>query len=99
MQRLRKCDELCEKALEAFVTSADVEQGKKSADDKAVSCGIANVSSYDTTETEQSIELEWKECPICMEDFKADEIVSWSPDDRTSCLHFFHHECIKGMLS
>ena len=53
--------------------------------------------SYDTAETmEQSVELEWKECPICMEDFQADEIVSWSPDDRTSCLHFFHHECIKG---
>ena len=65
-----------------------------------ISSSLALSPSYDTADTtvveEQSIELEWKERPICMEEFKADEIVSWSPDDQTSCLHFFHHECIKG---
>lgn len=91
---------MCQKALEAFAAPSssciddddDVEKGT------TTTKKIQNTSSYDTAETEQSWELEWKECPICMEEFKADEIVSWSPDDQTSCLHFFHHECIKGTI-
>jgi Ring finger domain len=37
-----------------------------------------------------------KECSICMEQFEKDDIVSWSPT--TTCLHVFHHECIKEWL-
>jgi hypothetical protein len=47
-------------------------------------------------ELTSSFDLEWKECPICMEEFHVNDIVSWSPDNQTSCQHFFHHECIKG---
>jgi hypothetical protein len=56
--------------------------------------------SHDTDDTE-GIEL-WEgdedenECPICMEAFQLDEIVSWSPNEK--CSHVFHHECIKEWL-
>jgi hypothetical protein len=51
--------------------------------------------SHDTAETE-AIEL-WEddkdnECPICMECFQVDEIVSWSPNE--NCSHAFHHEYV-----
>ena len=39
---------------------------------------------------------EGKECPVCMEPFTVDEIVSWSPTKY--CDHVFHHECIKEWL-
>jgi hypothetical protein len=56
--------------------------------------------SYDTADTE-AVELwegdeEDNECPICMEVFQLDEIVSWSPN--ALCSHVFHHECIKEWL-
>lgn len=69
--------------------------------------------SYDTAETaEESVEegdAQWKgwmyeeddddekECPICMETFEVDEIVSWSANP--TCKHVFHHECIKEVSS
>jgi hypothetical protein len=93
LQKLRPHDEACDKIQAAFSSAkkADVEEGCAPTD-------ISKTQSYDTTDTEQSFELEWSECPICMEDFTADEIISWSPDDQTSCQHFFHHECIKVRL-
>jgi hypothetical protein len=56
--------------------------------------------SCDTTETE-AVELwedeeEEPECPICIEPFAVDEIVSYSPNK--ACSHAFHHECIKEWL-
>ena len=101
-QRIRSHDEVCTHSLEHFAKPpVDNEGGNKGSSSTVVDQeeqeAIKHTLSYDTAETaEQSMELEWKECPICMEEFKADEIVSWSPDDQTSCLHFFHHECIKG---
>lgn len=61
--------------------------------------------SYDTTETAPMREFpeldidnidSGKECAVCMERFKENDIVSWSPDER--CGHVFHHECIKEWL-
>jgi hypothetical protein len=37
------------------------------------------------------------ECPVCMECFVENEIVSWSPSLH-GCDHVFHHECIKEWL-
>ena len=37
-----------------------------------------------------------KECPICMNVFQIDDIVSWSAN--TQCNHVYHHECIKEWL-
>jgi Ring finger domain len=37
-----------------------------------------------------------RECPVCMECFCEDDIVSWSPC--MGCDHVFHHECIKQWL-
>ena len=96
-QKLRKHDESCTYAMDHFLPTSKSSSNKRA--DQASPHKIGPSSSYDTAETvlEESLELEWKECPICMEDFKPNEIVSWSPDDQTSCQHFFHHECIKGM--
>ena len=47
-------------------------------------------SSSDPDENESSSE---KECPICMEPFELDDIVSWGTN--SDCQHAFHHECIK----
>lgn len=64
--------------------------------------------SHDTAETlDQDIEEAYngvkietetveRECSICMERFEKDDIVSWSPT--TTCLHVFHHECLKEWL-
>ena len=41
---------------------------------------------------------EQKECPICMEPFSVDDIVSWSPNIDGTCKHVFHHECIKEWM-
>jgi Ring finger domain len=41
-------------------------------------------------------EQEQHQCPICMEYFAHDELVSWSPS--TECDHVFHHSCIKTWL-
>ena len=100
-QRIRSHDEVCTHSLEYFAKAPPPDNENNDNNTTAVvdeeQEAIKHSLSYDTAETaEQSMELEWKECPICMEEFKADEIVSWSPDDQTSCLHFFHHECIKG---
>ena len=95
-QRLRGHDELCSHAL-GFASEPSKDKVDQQEGGGGGSEVITNTLSYDTTETaEQSIDIEWTECPICMEDFKAGEIVSWSPDDTTPCQHFFHHECIKG---
>jgi hypothetical protein len=48
--------------------------------------------SHDTADTEE----ECNECSICMCNFNANEIVSWSPN--AACNHLYHHECIKGAL-
>uniref|UniRef100_A0A7S3P509 RING-type domain-containing protein n=1 Tax=Amphora coffeiformis TaxID=265554 RepID=A0A7S3P509_9STRA len=93
-KRLRGHDELCSHAL-GFVSEPQ-KNNKAQQKDGGI---LNNTPSYDTTETaEQSIDIEWTECPICMEEFKQGEIVSWSPDDETPCQHFFHHECIKEWL-
>lgn len=55
--------------------------------------------SYDTAETvpeHEEEEEEELECPICMECFAVDDIVSWSPT--TNCDHVFHHQCVKEWL-
>jgi hypothetical protein len=73
---------------------------KSAADVENQSPSLKLAMSHDTTETE-AIELwegdeEDNECPICMEAFQLDEIVSWSPNEK--CSHVFHHECIKEWL-
>jgi hypothetical protein len=54
--------------------------------------------SHDTADGSQGCGKadEDNECPICMEAFQLDEIVSWSPNEK--CSHAFHHECIKEWL-
>jgi Ring finger domain len=47
---------------------------------------------------QQDEDSDAKECPICMETFSVGDIVSWSPNTKTSCTHVFHHECIKEWL-
>jgi len=92
-QRLRGHDEFCSHAL-AFASESPKDKFHQGGGGGGV---LTSTPSYDTAETaEQSIDIEWTECPICMEEFKQGEIVSWSPDDETRCQHFFHHECIKG---
>ena len=38
-----------------------------------------------------------RECPICMGELQAGQIVSWSANEL--CSHVYHHECIKGACS
>jgi hypothetical protein len=78
-------------AVESAATDADAENRIPS---------LKLAMSHDTADTE-AIELwegdeEDNECPICMDSFKLDEIVSWSPNE--NCSHVFHHECIKEWL-
>lgn len=59
-------------------------------------------ASYDTAETVlegpyDDTEEEGRECPVCMECFAVNDIVSWSPCAKT-CDHVFHHSCIKQWL-
>lgn len=62
-------------------------------------------ASYDTAETvleggpydDDDTEEEGRECPVCMECFAVNDIVSWSPCAKT-CDHVFHHSCIKQWL-
>jgi hypothetical protein len=73
---------------------------KSSADVENLGPSLKLAMSQDTIDTE-AIELwegeeEDNECPICMEAFQLDEIVSWSPNEK--CSHVFHHECIKEWL-
>jgi hypothetical protein len=73
---------------------------KSAADFEHQSPSLKLAMSHDTADTEV-IELwerdeEDNECPICMEAFQLDEIVSWSPNEK--CSHVFHHECIKEWL-
>lgn len=72
---------------------------------------VSQSPSYDTAETSEQeeqrdleeaccgcieTEASEKECSICMEQFAANDIVSWSPT--MTCLHVFHHECLKEWL-
>jgi Ring finger domain len=41
-------------------------------------------------------ETDRHECPICMELFQLNDVVSWSPS--MECEHVFHHGCIKTWL-
>jgi hypothetical protein len=73
---------------------------KSAADFENQSSSLKLAMSHDTADTE-AVELwegdeEDNECPICMEAFQLDEIVSWSPNEK--CSHVFHHECIKEWL-
>jgi hypothetical protein len=73
---------------------------KNAADFESQSPSLKLALSCDTADTE-AVELwegdeEDNECPICMEVFQVDEIVSWSPNEK--CSHVFHHECIKEWL-
>lgn len=52
--------------------------------------------SYDTAETILEEGTGGHECPICMERFQVNDIVSWSPSEE--CEHVFHHTCIKTWL-
>jgi Ring finger domain len=56
---------------------------------------IKLAASYDTAETVLD-DKGGHECPICMECFKQNDLVSWSPS--TDCDHVFHHACIKTWL-
>ena len=61
-------------------------------------------SSFDSSDTAHTADSDVeacsdeKECPICMEPFKVDDVVSWSPDLDGTCKHVFHHECIKEWM-
>ncbi|KAL7563963.1 hypothetical protein ACA910_017576 [Epithemia clementina (nom. ined.)] len=65
---------------------------------------VKAVSSFDSSDTvhtssdSEAEEGEYKECPICMEPFSVDDIVSWSPNIDGTCKHVFHHECIKEWM-
>jgi Ring finger domain len=52
-------------------------------------CGCSSSSSSSSTSKS-------RECPVCMECFGENDIVSWSPC--MGCDHVFHHECIKQWL-
>jgi Ring finger domain len=52
--------------------------------------------SHDTAETILEEGESGHECPVCMEKFQVNDIVSWSPSPE--CEHVFHHVCIKTWL-
>jgi len=50
-------------------------------------------TSTDCTDNNHNSENDPRECPICMGELQAGQIVSWSANEH--CGHVYHHECIK----
>ncbi|KAL7563960.1 hypothetical protein ACA910_017573 [Epithemia clementina (nom. ined.)] len=63
-----------------------------------VECGSTSESVCSVTlSDEQALsQAGQQDCPICFDDFCIGDIVSWSPNP--SCIHVFHHACIKEWL-
>ena len=53
--------------------------------------GAAAIAAKNTASNTSS---SLRECPICMGELLAGQIVSWSANEQ--CSHVYHHECIKG---
>jgi hypothetical protein len=58
------------------------------------------VVNDEETNCENNVEAgrnNFNECPICLEQYKAGDLVSWS-NKRGSCAHIYHRGCIVAWL-
>jgi Ring finger domain len=73
--------------------NGDIEQG--------AGAGIKHLETCDTEDEDDdddysSVQQMGRECPICFEEFRVGQVISFSANPE--CSHVFHHECIKEWL-
>jgi len=86
-KKVQAHDTVCQQCVKEFSS----EQAEENEED------VRTIKRVDTNVTDDECSSdESRECPICMEDLKVGDVVSWSANK--TCDHVFHHECIKEWL-
>jgi len=93
-ERTRKIEEgLVSKKVEVHDALFDIARNVDSSFQKVSSAGISK--DLEAPSWQEEVRCR-PECPICFDEFKPGEIVSWS--FKSNCRHVFHHLCIKQWL-
>jgi hypothetical protein len=90
---------LISKRVLAHSENCEIFSCTRSHETKGSNNHLKPMDSCDTVETDDESSCRvGRECPICMEEFLVDDVVSWSPCLQGTCSHVFHHRCIKKWL-
>jgi len=99
-KRVMRHDDFCAECVHGLATGSS---GKVSSDlptsESSCHSGASPRDKYLFVDLEASSTQSTSntiECPICLDEFKLGQIISYSPN--TECNHVFHHECIKEWL-